>query len=121
MQRTGRQWIMYVLAILFAAGPIVAGLIRSYTANDARLLWMALASLIGVSVTMFGRPQVRGAGISIGRAVLAFLVGVVVTLLADVLFIGARAFVGILLIAIVMSFFWAMAYVLHAMSKAHEP
>jgi hypothetical protein len=110
--------MIYVLAILFVAGPVVAGLIRSYSANDARLLWMALASFIGVSVVIFGRSRARGSGISIGRAMLAFLVGVIVTLLADYFFIGATAFVGVLLIAMVMSFFWAMGYVLHAMSKA---
>jgi hypothetical protein len=118
MQRSGRQQIIYVLAILFAAGPVVAGLIRAYSANDARLLWMALVAFVGVSIIVGGRSRAQGPGISVGRAVLAFVVGVIVTVLITQTFIGATSFVGVGAVAVVLSFFWTMAYVLHAMSRA---
>src|SRR6476661_6406500 len=98
---------MLLAAIVLAAGPFVAAGIRVVqTRNDFRYLWVALAALVGATAVMsIGRASGRlPAGMSRWSAV-AFLVATVLAVLAARL-LGARALVGVILVAIVYALFF---------------
>ena len=117
MQRSRRQHGLVLVAMLFAAGPFVAALIRAVgTGSDFRLLWIAIASFIAANVIM-------AVGTASGRTssvVLASVVTFVITALvaASVAFLlGARAAVGVWAIAIVFALFLTVGGALFAVSR----
>ena len=106
MPATARDRLNMPLAILFALGPFVAGMIRlAQTGKDSRLLWMAAAATAGSLVVGWLVPAAREgrmAPSAIGLATFA-LATVFTTVTGFAL--GAKAIFGVLAIAIVMGAF----------------
>ena len=118
MRRSAAQWRMHILSLIFAILPPAFGAIRFVqTHSDLRMLWMALASLIGVSAVMLlGRARDRTTGAILTLAVMALVVG---TLLArwTAIRLGATAESGIILVGLVLSFCWVASFALDAFSR----
>ncbi len=112
-----RHRSLYFLAILFRVAPFAFGLLRASRANDYRMLWMALASLIGFAlVALMARRHGRDS-----KEILAISVVVlaVTTLLAGLTarLLGATAAAGIWAVAIVFGLCWAISYWLAGISR----
>jgi len=51
MERSGRRFVVRVLAILLGAAPFAFALIRWFrTGDDLRYLWVAVAAMLGASI-----------------------------------------------------------------------
>jgi hypothetical protein len=111
-----RHRSFYFLAILFRVAPFAFGLLRATQASDYRMLWMALASLLGAAlVGLMARRHGRDSKeiLAIAAVVLA-----VSTLLAGLTarLLGATAAAGIWAVAIVFGLCWAISYWLSEIS-----
>jgi hypothetical protein len=118
MQRSSRQRGLFLLAILFAAGPFVAALTRALgTGTDFRMLLMAIPAFLIVGAIMaFGNAPSRKASGVLTLSVVAFVVAAVVA--ASVAYLlGARANFGVWAVAIVFALFFATGSALHAFSR----
>ena len=118
MNRTPQQRRLRILAILFAAAPPAFALIRALNArSDLRMLWMALTSLVGVSIVMamgdVRRRERRGV---LSQSAIAL---VVATLLAGwtAIRLGATAAAGIWPVSFVLAFCWVASFALDALSR----
>jgi hypothetical protein len=104
-------------AMLFGAAPFVFAGIRAASApHDLRMLWMALAALVGAAaVAVVGRP--RGARRPL--LVRSALVLLVATLLAafTAYRLGATAALGVWPVALVLSFCLAAAYAIYQLAQ----
>jgi MFS-type transporter involved in bile tolerance (Atg22 family) len=112
-----RHRSFYFLAILFRVAPFAFGLIRATQASDYRMLWMALASLLGAAlVGLMARRHGRDS-----KEILAISVVIlaVATLLAGLTarLLGATAAAGIWPVAIVFGLCWAISYWLGGISR----
>lgn len=117
MIRSSREQRIYLLSILFAIAPFVAGLFRAFsTGTDLRLVWMAFASYVGAAAVMVvGR---RGAQPkSVFR--LSGIVLIVATLAAGLVgfLLGARAAPGVWMVAVVLGLFIAASCALYVRSR----
>ena len=122
MRQSSRQRTLYRLSIVFAAAPFVFALIRAVgSGGDLRMLWMALAALVGTAVIMaLGRARRRGPR---GIAALSTLALVAATLLAGgtAYRLGATAAAGIWPVAFVLSFCWVASFALGALARPRLP
>lgn len=118
MRRSPAQRRLYALSIVFAILPPVFGAIRFIqTHSDLRMLWMALASLLGAGAVMFlGRARDRTTGAVLTLSIVALVVAM---LLAGwtAMRLGATAAPGIWLVAFVLSFCWVTSFALDAFSR----
>ena len=117
MTRSPREKIIYLVSILLAIAPFVAGLLRAIsTGTDLRLLWMAFASCVGaaagLALTSRGEPT---------KSALALfsIVLVVATLVAGLVgfLLGATAGPGVWMVAVVLGLFLAASCALYALSR----
>jgi hypothetical protein len=117
MQRSLREPSVTALAVLLAAAPFVAGLIRAAKASDLRLLWMALAAFLG-SVLVRWVATGRGRAHD-GAAALCLLTFVVAAALAGLTayLLGARWAVGVWMVAVVLGLFLAGSVAVRALSR----
>ena len=116
-----RSW-QHLLSIAFAIAPIAFALIRAVRSHhDLRMLWMALAALIGTAAVMIaghaGRRSTRE------LFLLASVALIVAMLLAGwtAIHLGATAAAGIWPVAFVLSTCWVMSFVLDARSRRAGP
>ncbi len=106
-----------LLSILFALAPLAFGAIRAFNANDLRVLWMAIASgVVVAAVVLVRRSGANRSGMALGRALLALLLGIAAAS-ATGYALGARAWSGILGVAVVHSFCWVLSFVLGAVAR----
>ena len=108
---------MQLLSIAFAIAPIAFALIRAVRSHyDLRMLWMALAALIGTAIVMTAGHARRRSGR--GVFLLAGTALIVAMLLAGwtAMRLGATAAAGIWPVAFVLSICWVMSFVLDALS-----
>ena len=121
MIRTPRQQRLRILSVVFAAAPFVFALIRALNArSDLRMLWMALAALLGTSAVMLtGQVRQRAPRAVLSLSAIALLVG---TLLAawTAVRLGATAAAGIWPVSFVLAFCWVASYALDALSRSQE-
>jgi hypothetical protein len=108
----------HAIAILLAAAPIVGGLIRLVqTRRDFRYLWLAVAS----QAAAYGVMRIGKARTLTTRALLWLtLIAFVVATLVDVLLgrlLGARAMIGVSLVAIVFALFSSTSQLLENLSR----
>jgi len=116
--RTPRQQRLRILSIIFAAAPFAFSLMRALNArSDLRMMWMALASLVGASAVMvIGGVRRRVPRSIFSLSVLAMLVAI---LLAGwtAIRLGATAAAGIWPVSFVLSFCWVASYALDALAR----
>lgn len=106
-----------LLSILFGLAPLAFGAIRAFNANDLRVLWMAVAAGIVVSAVVFlRRSNANRSSMALGRALLALLLGIVAAS-ATGYALGARAWPGILGVAVVHSFCWVLSFIFGAVAR----
>jgi hypothetical protein len=114
MSRTRRQRQLLIAAILFAAGPLVAGGIGLLSRrHDPRMLSMAMtAGGVALLVVTMGRMKTVAATFTA-----ALLLGTLVA--AGVAYAaGARAPFGIWAVALVLAFFWATSAALYQLAHS---
>jgi O-antigen/teichoic acid export membrane protein len=118
MTRSRREQLMFLFAILFAAAPFVAGSLRAFsTRSDFRMLWMALASLLGaIAVMAIGNARGRMRNSLPSLAVATFIVATLVAGSVAYL-LGAKAAFGVWAVAVVLSFCCAASCVFYALSR----
>lgn len=105
-----------LLSILFGLAPLAFGAIRALRANDLRVLWMAIASgIVVAAVVMLRRSATNRSSMALGRALLALLLGVVAAS-ATGYALGARAWSGVLGVAVVHSFCWVLSFIFGAVA-----
>lgn len=109
-------------AVVFAAAPIVFALIRALQpGHDLRMLWMAIAALVGaVATAAAGRIDSRRGGGRIAVWLAAIVVGAALASLVGRL-LGATAMVGVMLVALVLAGCWATSLALRAIAATTEP
>jgi 1,4-dihydroxy-2-naphthoate octaprenyltransferase len=106
-----------LLSILFGLAPLAFGAIRVLRADDLRVLWMAVASgVVVAAVVMVRRSRTNRSSMALGRALLALLLGIVAAS-ATGYALGARAWPGILGVAVVHSFCWVLSFVFGAVAR----
>ena len=106
-----------LLSILFGLAPLAFGAIRAFNANDLRVLWMAVAAGIVVGAVVFlRRSNANRSSMALGRALLALLLGIVAAS-ATGYALGARAWPGILGVAVVDSFCWVLSFIFGAVAR----
>jgi hypothetical protein len=106
-----------LLSILFGLAPLAFGGIRALRANDMRVLWMAIASGVAVAaVVMLRRSAANRSSMALGRALLALLIGIIAASITGYA-LGARAWAGILGIAVVHSFCWVLSFIFGAVAR----
>ncbi len=112
-----RRQGLFLLSLLFAAAPFVAGSIRALqTGSDMRLLWMAVAALVG-GVVAVAIARARAATTSLfSHAVVAFALATVLTGISGRM-LGARSGPGVWMIAVVFGLCWAASCVLDVRSR----
>ena len=122
MKRSSRDQIIYSLAILFVAGPFVAGLFRAISTGTAyRLLWMAIASALGATAVM-AVARARGGRPNSTFALFATVLIVAVLAAALVgLLLGASAGPGVWMVAFVLGLFLAASCALYSISRQAGP
>ena len=105
-------------AVVFAALPIVFVLIRFLqTGHDLRMLWMAIAALVGVAVASFaGGITKRRGGARTGVWLASIAVGAVVAAVVGRM-LGATAIVGVVLVALVLAGCWATSIAIWAIAS----
>ena len=118
MRRSAAQRRVHVLSIVFAILPPAFGAFRAFSAHaDLRMLWMALASLIGVgAVMLLGRARDRTTGAILTLGLVALIAGVLLARWAAFR-LGATAEPGIILVALVLSLCWVTSFALDAFSR----
>lgn len=116
--RVPRATLLFA-AVVFAAGPFVAALLRvMQTGYDWRYVWVALAGFAGAMVTIWiGKAPSRTKPVAKRLEVVAFLVSTLLAVLMARL-LGARANVGIALVGIVYGVFFTSSMVLYVRYKA---
>lgn len=118
MTGSRRQQRMRLLSIAFAIAPIAFALIRAVRSHhDLRMLWMALAALIGTAAVMIAGHARRRRTREL--FLLASVALVVAMLLAGwtAIHLGATAAAGIWPVASVLSICWVMSFVLDAIAR----
>jgi hypothetical protein len=120
MRRSFREQMIFTLSILFAAAPFVFGLVRRLeTGYDSRLLWMALASLVGAAgIMVIGKGH--GKRRVLARSAATFVSAMLFTGIAALL-LGATSAPGIWGIGFVFGACWAASYALNALSRPRHP
>ena len=116
MRRSPREWLLYFLAILFAAIPFAFGLIRAVsTGYDVRYLWMALASLLGAVIAVRTTRSRKPTGV----IALSAPVLIIATLLAGIaaFLLGAKSVAAAGIVAFAFGFCWAASYTFYALSR----
>jgi hypothetical protein len=105
-------------AVVFAAGPFVAALLRVIqTGYDWRYVWVALPGFAGAVATMWiGKAPSQTKTVAARLAVVGFLVSTLLAVLMARL-LGARANVGIALVGIVYGVFFTSSMVLYVRYK----
>ena len=118
MRRSFGQRMIYFLSILLAAAPFAFGLFRAFeTGYDFRLLWMALASLLGAGgIMVIGKAHGKRTKGVLARSVATFVSAMLFTGTAALL-LGATSAAGIWGIAFVFGACWAASYALNALSR----
>ena len=118
MPRSSRARVRYAIAVVLAAAPIGAGLIRlAQTGNDFRYIWLAIASYAAAYTVMrIGRAQTVATRGLIWLTVIAFVVATLVDVLLGRL-LGARAMIGVWLVAVVFAFFSATSQLFEKLSR----
>jgi ascorbate-specific PTS system EIIC-type component UlaA len=105
------------LSVAFAAAPFAFALIRyRQTGADLRMLWMALASLIGAAALIaVDRSRRQRLSVGIGSAMML----AITTLLAGLtaMLLGATAAAGVWGVAIVFGICWTISYALAARAR----
>jgi predicted neutral ceramidase superfamily lipid hydrolase len=116
MQRSSRERLIFLVAILFAVVPFAFGLIRAYTTgSDFRYLWVAVASFIGASVVMtLGKARSRAPTFMLPALVLVFstLVGA-----ATAFLLGAKSAPAVLVVALAFGLCWTASCTLYVLSR----
>jgi len=108
-------------AVVFAAAPIAFALIRALqSGHDLRMLWMAIAALVGAAAAaaLGGMNRRRGRG-----RVAVWLAAIVVgTALAAVVgrLLGATAMIGVILVAFVLAGCWATSLAIGAIATSPD-
>jgi hypothetical protein len=105
MTSSSRPQGILLLALLLAAAPFGAGVIRAVqTGSDMRLLWMALAALAGglIAIAVGTRREASARAF----ALVAFILSAALTVVAGQL-LGARSGPGVVMIAMVFGLCWA--------------
>ena len=101
------------LAVLFAAGPFVAALIRAVQSGDPRMLWMAIAAFVVTALVLVTTKQ--------QAAIVAAAVFVAATLAAGIIRIilggQAPAAVGLWAVAGTFGLFFAISATLYRRSR----
>lgn len=118
MKRSPREQIIYLLSILFAIAPFVAGIFRAIsTGKDLRLLWMAFAAALGTTAVI-AVMNARG-GRSNSVLTRSIFVLAVATLAAGAVgfLLGATAGPGVWMVAVVLGLFLAASCALYALSR----
>lgn len=113
-----KSW-QYLLSIAFAIAPIAFALIRAVRSHhDLRMLWMALAALIGTAAVMIAGHARRRSTREL--FLLASVALIVALLLAGWTAIhrGATAAAGIWPVSFVLSICWVMSFVLAALARS---
>jgi O-antigen/teichoic acid export membrane protein len=115
--RVARATVLYA-AVVFAAAPFVTALMRvRRTGYDWRYVWVALAAFLGAAAVMWIGKAPRQTRTVVNRlAVVSFLVSTLLAVLMARL-LGARAGIGIALVAIVYAVFFTTGAVLYAFWK----
>jgi hypothetical protein len=113
---------IYVVAIALAAAPFVFGLMRAFSSRrDTRVLWMAVAALIGAGLAIaIGKPRSRTPIVVLTRSVAALATS---TLLATwtAVQLGATAAPGILAVSFVLGLFSTASQGLALWAVLHGP
>jgi hypothetical protein len=120
MRRSFRERVILALSILVAALPFFFGLVRRLeTGYDFRLLWMALASLVGAAgIMVIGKGH--GKRRVLARSAATFVSAMLFTGMAGLL-LGATSAAGVWGIGFVFGACWAASYALHALSRPRHP
>lgn len=106
-----------LLSVLFALAPLAFGAIRAVTARDLRVLWMAIAAgVVVAAVVLVRRSAANRSSMALGRALLALLLGIVAASVTAYA-LGARAWSGILGMAVVLAFCWVLSFVFGAVAR----
>lgn len=95
-----RRRLLRVTSALFAAVPVMFGLIRAIsTGSDVRYLWLSGAALLGsAAVMVVNRDEAEPGRVSVGRAWVAVAAGAACAAAAALLQ-GARAGPGVAIVA----------------------
>jgi hypothetical protein len=119
---TSRARRIYVVAVALAASPFVFGLIRAFSSRrDMRMLWMAVAALVGASLAIaIGKPRSRKSIVVLARSVAALATS---TLLAawTAVQLGATAAPGIFAVSFVLGLFSTTSYGLALWAARNGP
>ena len=110
--------LMLLAAIVLAAGPFVAAGIRVVQRrNDFRYLWVALAAFVGATAVMsIGRAGGQLPRLMSRLSAIAFLASTLLAVLMARL-LGARALIGIIMVAIVYALFFTGSQMLYTLSR----
>ncbi|HEX5830898.1 MAG TPA: hypothetical protein VFY16_07965 [Gemmatimonadaceae bacterium] len=122
MRESSRRRTLTILSVVFAAAPFTFALIRAFSGRyDLRMLWMAMAALVGAFTVMtLDRARRRGSRGIVALSTLALLAA---TLLAGVTAyqLGATAAAGIGLVALVLGLCWGASFALNALARPQRP
>jgi hypothetical protein len=118
MSRSSKARVQYAIAVLLGAAPIGAGLIRlAQTGNDFRYIWLAIASYAGAYAVMrIGHAQTVTARGLFWLTLIAFVVATLVDVLLGRL-LGARAMIGVWLVAVVFALLSATSQLFEKLSR----
>jgi hypothetical protein len=121
MPRSSKARVQYAIAVVLAAAPIGAGLIRlAQAGNDFRYIWLAIASYAGTYAVMrIGHAQTVAARGVVWLALIAFVVATLVDVLLGRL-LGARAMIGVWLVAVVFALFSATSQLFEKLSRRDQ-
>jgi hypothetical protein len=112
-----KRAVAAAFSVAFAVAPFAFALIRyRQTGADLRMLWMALASLVGAAALMaIDRSRGQRLGVGIGSALML----AITTLLAGLtaMLLGATAAAGVWGVGLVFGICWTISYALVARTR----
>lgn len=119
MTESPRRRSLFVLAILIGILPFGFALFRAVsTGTDFRMLWMALAALLGATAVMaLGKARSQPRNVVLILTAIAFAVGTLLAALTAIL-LGATAAFGIWAVAVVLAGCCAVSQWLATLSRS---
>lgn len=108
-------------AVVFAALPIIFVIIRALQpGHDLRMLWMAIAALVGAAiVAAVGGMSKRRGGARVAVWLAAIVVGAALATIVGRM-LGARALPGVAMVGLVLAGCWATSLAIRAIAASPE-
>ncbi len=118
MQRSARERLLYLLAILFAVVPFAFGLLRALsTGTDFRYLWVAISSFIGAAAVMkVGSARTTTSRLSLTLVAVVLVIATLVAA-ATAFLVGAKSVPAVLVVALAFGLCWAASCALYTLSR----